>query len=196
MRDSEDLFSKVARKFRDISFFLANRKKFKKLGYRSLIVKPLRIQGAQYISIENNVKVNNQVWLLALKIDGIEPDLTLREGCHIGDFNHIVAVRKIVIEEQVLTANGVYISDNTHGYEDIRSAVMEQPVKFKSEVRIGKGSWIGENACILGATIGEHCVIGANAVVTRNIPDFSVAVGAPARVIRRYNIHTQSWENL
>lgn len=58
---------------------------------------------------------------------------------------------------------------------------------------IGEGSWIGENVCVIGASVGRHCVIGANAVVTKDIPDYSVAVGAPARVIKKYNFNRGAW---
>jgi acetyltransferase-like isoleucine patch superfamily enzyme len=70
---------------------------------------------------------------------------------------------------------------------------MHQSVKFKQRVAIGDGSWIGENACIIGASIGRNCVIGANAVVTRDIPDYCVAVGIPAAVIRRFDVTLQKW---
>jgi acetyltransferase-like isoleucine patch superfamily enzyme len=58
---------------------------------------------------------------------------------------------------------------------------------------IGDGSWIGENACIIGAHVGKNCVIGANAVVTSDIPDYSVAVGVPAVVIKRFDAPSKMW---
>ena len=114
-------------------------------------------------------------------------------GCVFGYNNHITAIRDVVIEDQVLTANNVYISDNLHSYENINVPVMHQPVRFKKPVMIGRGSWIGENVCIIGASVGRNCVIGANAVVTRDIPDYSVAVGAPAVVISQYDQSSQKW---
>ena len=60
-------------------------------------------------------------------------------------------------------------------------------------VSIGDGSWIGENVCILGANIGKHSVIGANSVVLQDIPDYCVAVGSPARVVRKYDFETKKW---
>jgi acetyltransferase-like isoleucine patch superfamily enzyme len=71
---------------------------------------------------------------------------------------------------------------------------MDQPVTFTRKVEIGSGSWIGENACIIGAKVGENSVIGANSVVTKDIPDYCVAVGIPARVIRKYNREKKVWE--
>lgn len=63
-------------------------------------------------------------------------------------------------------------------------------------MRIGEGSWLGENVCVIGASVGKHCTIGANAVVTKDIPDYSVAVGIPAKVIKQYNFKTQRWERI
>ena len=62
-------------------------------------------------------------------------------------------------------------------------------------VIIGEGSWLGENVCVCGASVGKHCVIGANSVVTRDIPDYCIAVGSPARVVKRYNFDKNTWEN-
>lgn len=99
-----------------------------------------------------------------------------------------------MIEKNVLTANHVYISDNLHGYHNIKQPVLNQNIQQLNDVVIGEGSWLGENVCIIGAKVGKHCVIGANAVVTHDIPDFCVAVGVPARVIKMYNTYTGCWE--
>jgi acetyltransferase-like isoleucine patch superfamily enzyme len=175
-------------------FYLFNFIFFKKIEFRSVVYKPAKIEGKQFISLYKNVKINSYSWLIALKIDEFEPELIFHEGCNIGDFNHIAAVRRVVFGKNVLTANRVYISDNLHGYDDISKPIMHQPVKFKSEVIIGDGSWIGENVCIIGANIGKNCVIGANSVVTVDIPDYSVAVGIPAVVIKRYDHSSRSWK--
>ena len=71
--------------------------------------------------------------------------------------------------------------------------IKEQGIIQKKDVYIGDGSWLGENVCVIGASIGQHCVIGANSVVTKDIPDYSVAVGSPAKVIKRYNPETKQW---
>lgn len=177
-------------------FQLFNFYKYKNLGTRAYVIKPLRLDGKKYMSIGKNVRVQTYSWLIAIKIDEHEPELTIGEGCALGDFNHIAAVRRVIFGNNVLTANGVYVSDNLHGFEDIHVPVMDQPIRFKAEVHIGDGTWIGENVCIIGASIGKNCVIGANSVVTKNIPDYSVAVGSPARIIKQYNQSTKQWINV
>jgi len=80
----------------------------------------------------------------------------------------------------------VYITDQNHGFADIARPISEQSMP-EQPVIIGAGSWLGHGTVVLpGSTIGRHVVVGANSVVTGDLPDFSVAVGAPARVVRRY----------
>ena len=174
-------------------FYAVNRHKYRALRFGAMVFSPLRIDGAGNISLGKNVVVQKYTWLFAKSFDERPAELVFGEGCAIGDFNHICAVRKVVFGKNVLTANQVYVSDNLHDYLDIDTPIMHQPVKFKAEVAIGDGSWLGENVCVIGAKIGRHCVIGANSVVTHDIPDHSVAVGSPARVIKKYDQATKCW---
>jgi len=72
--------------------------------------------------------------------------------------------------------------------------VCKQAVVQKKSVRIGEGSWLGINVCVLGANVGKHCVIGANSVVTKDIPDYCVAIGSPARIIKRFDMESGLWK--
>ncbi|MBQ3608561.1 MAG: acyltransferase [Bacteroidaceae bacterium] len=167
---------------------------FKKFGKHSFIDKPLRLDGKNNIFIHNNVFVGYKTWLAALPLTGEkECRLELKDGVTIGHFNHIYATKKIILERNVLTADKVYISDNLHGYKDISTPIKNQPIIQNGEVIIGENSWLGENVCILGASIGKHCIIGSNSVVTKNIPPYCVAVGAPAKIIKRYCFDTKMW---
>lgn len=168
---------------------------FKHFGKRSRIDKPLRIDGKRFIEIEDHVYVQPYTWLACQPLTGCaNPELKIGKGSTIGNFNHIYATQSIVLENYVLTADKVYISDNLHEYEISSTPILQQPIRQIKTVRIGEGSWLGENVCVIGASIGKHCTIGANSVVTHDIPDYSVAVGAPARVIKQYNFETQQWE--
>lgn len=130
------------------------------------------------------------------QISNEPPQLIIDDGTCIGHFCHVTCVNKVYIGKNVLTADRLYISDNLHGYENVNIPIMHQKVIFKGEASIGDDSWIGENVSIIGCKIGKHCVIGANAVVTKDIPDYSVATGIPARVIKKYNPQTQNWEKV
>jgi len=168
--------------------------RFGRFGDRSLIVAPIAIEGPGRIFLGEDVYVAAKSCLAAMPHSG-DPDcrLTIGDGCRIGRFNHIYAAGQVTLERKVLTANGVYIADNTHGFRDPATAVMDQPIVQLPSVTIGEGSWLGHNVCVLGVNIGRQCVIGANAVVTKNIPDFCVAVGAPAIIIRRYDLELKQW---
>ena len=67
------------------------------------------------------------------------------------------------------------------------------PIKQLRTITIGDGTWIGRNSIVIGCSIGKHCVIGANSVVKHDIPDYCVAAGIPARIIKRYDFETQAW---
>ncbi len=164
-------------------------------GQRAFIAWPFRLDGANSIKLGDFSVVQAGSWVYCISVEGVPAQLTIGSRCVLGYNNHIAAVREVVIGDDVLTANNVYISDNLHGYEDINTPVMQQPVRFKQSVHIGQGAWIGENVCVIGASIGRNCIIGANSVVTRDIPDFSVAVGVPARVIKQYDQVLCEWVN-
>ena len=115
-----------------------------------------------------------------------DPVVSIGDRCLIGKGSGIVGHFSIVIGDDVWTGHNVYITDQNHGYHDVTRPISVQTMPEKP-VRIGNGSWLGYGAVVLpGADIGEHVVIGANSVVTGVIPSFSVAVGSPARVIRRF----------
>lgn len=181
--------------FRLISSF--NRKlQLNSFGWKSRLISPLKINGGKNISIGDNVLIEYKSWLAALPLTGGKSELVIEDGCVIGHFNHIYATRSVIIHKNVLTADRVYISDNLHGYENIDVPILLQPIVQKNNVEIGEGSWLGENVCVLGARIGKHCVIGANSVVTRDIPDYSIAVGAPARVIKQFCFKNKQWQTV
>ena len=90
-------------------------------------------------------------------------------------------------------ADKVYLSDNLHSYLNIDLPVIDQQIQQTNPVLIGDGAWIGENVCVIGASVGRNSVIGANSVVTKDIPDYCIAVGSPAIIIKRYNADTKQW---
>ena len=168
---------------------------FKKYSWCSMIYNPLKIDGGKNISIGRKVIIQYKSWLAALPLTGEQKcELIIKDGTVIGHFNHIYATKCIVIEENVLTADKVYISDNLHNYSNPALPIIKQEIIQKNTVIIGAGSWIGENVCIIGASVGKNSVIGANSVVTKNIPDYCVAVGVPAKIIKRYNFEQKRWE--
>jgi acetyltransferase-like isoleucine patch superfamily enzyme len=112
----------------------------------------------------------------------------------------IAATRSVVIEDDVMFSKNIYITDQSHGYENANEPYKYQKLQRISPVLIKQGCWIGQNVVILpGVTIGELAIIGANSVVTKSVPDRCIAVGAPAKVIKEWNKDIEGWisiENL
>lgn len=178
-------------------FYLLYHNRFKKLSIYSLIDSPLRIDGMKNICISKGVVVQYKTWLAAVPLIGNSNCiLEIGEGSIIGNFNHIYATSCIKIGKNVLTADKVFITDNSHGYSNISIPIMHQPIKHIGDVKIGDGSWLGENVCVLGASIGKNCIIGSNSVVNKDIPDYCMAAGSPAIIIKRYNHKTKEWQKV
>jgi acetyltransferase-like isoleucine patch superfamily enzyme len=190
-----NLFNYAGRIYRRIwrLLFASN---FKRFGVKSSIFSPLQINGAQYIEIGDNVIVGYKSRLTAEKRDEHTPRLFIGDRTRVGQFSIISCVRDVHIGKNVLMAPRVYISDNYHGFEDILLPITAQPTIFKDSVYIGDDTWIGVNAAIIGSKVGKHCVIGANSAVTRDIPDYCVAAGSPARVVKRYNFEAKEWQEV
>ena len=160
----------------------------------SMIRHPFQIRGGKNIIVGHDVSINKYAWLDALPVTGCDSvELKIGNRVRIAFNLHVIASHRIIIGNNVNMANAVYISDNAHGYEDINMAPRDQPVKQLNDVIIGDDTWIGEHAVIIGASIGRHCVIGSNSVVTHDIPDYSIAVGAPAKIIKRYDFEAGKW---
>jgi len=159
--------------------------------------KPTTIFNEQYISIGDDVLIGPGVALSAGMVPGQEclvtPVVTIGDRCLIGRGSGIVGHFSISIGNDVWTGHHVYITDQNHGYEDISIPISKQSQPERA-VSIGDGSWLGHGSVVLpGVNIGRHVVIGANSVVTKDIPDFSVAVGVPAKVIRQFDESRQEW---
>lgn len=121
------------------------------------------------------------------------PIIRIGENVSIQQNLHLTCAHRITIGNNTAIAANVTISDIEHPYADVAIPIERHDLVVK-EVVIGEDSKIYNNAVILpGVHIGKHCVVGANSVVTQDIPDFSVAVGAPARVVKQYDQLLKAW---
>ncbi len=170
---------------------------FGTFGAGSIICFPTqRFVNPQCVHIGSGTTIAADVTLSAGWGPGQEglPDRVVGIGdrCLIGRGSGIVAHRSIEIGDDVWTGHNVYLTDMNHGYDlvDRPISVQNQP---EAPVVIGDGSWLGHGVVVLpGAHIGRHVAVGANSVVTGDLPDFCVAVGAPAKVIRQY-VEGKGW---
>lgn len=131
------------------------------------------------------------IWTKYQKNSNDNTRLIIGQRCHFGDFIHITAINRIIIGNNVLTGRWVTITDNAHGKTDsetLKIPPVDRPLLSKGPVIIGNNVWIGDKVTILpGVTVGEGAVIAANAVVTKDVPPYSVAGGNPAITLKCYN---------
>lgn len=179
--------------FKDVlTFFkcLVNR-----LDYnRGLWIHPLvKFLGTNNVHLNKGVQIHNGV-LFDTDRNG---KIFIHKGCNINSFTRIESMNEIILDENVLIGPHVYISDRNHEYKNINTPIMKQGYYTRSGVHIGEGSWLGIHSAVVGnVKIGMHCVIGANSVVTYDVPDFSIVVGNPGKVVKRYCKKTNKWEKV
>lgn len=170
--------------------------RFKHFGFKSRIIKPLNIT-PKYISIGKNVSIYNDA-----RIEGVTkynlscytPEILIKDGVTIQQGLHLTCAKSIVIGEYTAIAAYVTITDIHHNYLNPDIPVEKQDLMVR-KVSIGRGCKINNGAVILpGVTIGNHVTIGANSVVNKDIPSFCVAVGIPAKIVKKYNVQTRKWE--
>jgi len=170
-----------------------------KIGNGAVLYPPFHGNNIKQLYLGENCCINPYGWIECVKNYagvGHDPKIEIGDDSYIGHFVHIIACGHMRIGKNVVIADRVYISDNLHGFECVDKPVMPQPLKHPGPVTIEDEVWIGDGVCILpNVTIGKHSVIGSNSVVTKDIPAYSVAVGIPAKVIKRYNPNTGAWEH-
>lgn len=168
-----------------------------------LIRFPIDIRGKKYINYGKGFTMGRGCRIEAYPLDGKSTSIVIGKNVQINDYVHITGVKKVFIGNNVLIAGKVYISDSNHGnYSGSKddsnplSVPIDRPL-FSKEVIIEDCVWIGESVSVLpGVTIGKGSIIGANSVVTKNIPAYAIAAGNPARLIKKFNFETKKWERI
>lgn len=171
------------------------RSRLKSIGENSTIDYPITIIGAKYISIGNSVSVGRGGCLTAWSNESSKskvPEIIIGNNVVIGEDFHITASNKILIGDAVLFGKKVTITDNSHGRCDGAKELyinpLEREIYSKGPVIIKDKVWIGDKVSVLpGLTIGEGAIVGANSVVSRDVPDYCIVAGVPTKVIRNYN---------
>jgi len=179
-----DLSQRARRK----SFSLLAAGGFASFGTHTVVQPPLRLRGARHIALGNGVFVGPGSWLNVLDgADGVA--IELGDRTEIVGNGVISAARSVRVGRDVLFARNVYVSDHAHAYTDVSRPIRSQGITDIAPVEICDGAWIGENVVVCpGVRIGRGAVIGANAVVKTDVPDHTVAVGAPARIVKTFGL--------
>lgn len=179
-------------KFKKIFFTEIQKKHFKQFGKKSILGSNLTLINTKYITIGNNTSIGNRTSLGCFLSSDISPQLIIGNNVSIGEDTHITSANKINIGNNVLTGKKVLISDNAHGdsrKDNCEISPMQRKLFSKGPINIQDNVWIGEKATILSnVTIGYGSIIGANAVVTKDVPPYSIVVGNPGKIIKMKEI--------
>jgi acetyltransferase-like isoleucine patch superfamily enzyme len=168
---------------------------FAAFGAGSWIVPPSRVTSPGLIRIGSGVTVHEHAWLsVVTAVDSVTPSLVIGDRCSIGRMVHIACVGEVVLEDDVLTSDRVFIGDTYHDYTDPEQPVLTQPMAHPQPVMIGHGAFLGIASVVLqGVTVGAGAFVAAGAVVTGDVPPRTLVVGNPARPVRRYDEATAAW---
>jgi acetyltransferase-like isoleucine patch superfamily enzyme len=122
------------------------------------------------------------------------PRISIGRDVYIGPHVYLAAIGSIVIEDECVLSEQVYINDCSHGFNPDAGPIMAQTLVHGGNVRIGKGCFLGYRVAVLpGVELGAHCIVGINSVVTKSFPAYSMLAGSPARLIKQWSATEQTW---
>lgn len=165
-----------------------------KAGRRVSLGKGFRVNHPEFVHLGDDVEINDFCWISLLPVNsergGVSsshrPRVSIGDRTYIGRFATIACMDGIEIGNDVLISDRVFIGDCNHGSTRTDLPVKDQYLTSPGKVVIGDGAWLGIGVSVLpNVRIGKNAVIGANSVVREDVPDFHVAAGVPARVLRR-----------
>lgn len=161
---------------------------FKSFGLGSKLASDITLLNPQCITVGQNVSIMSHCVLECSPSSVLSPEMVLGNNISIGEYSHITCARRIVIGDGLLTGRFVLITDNGHGQnsaEELDTNPLLRKISSSGSVIIGRNVWIGDKATVLpNVTIGDGAVIAANAVVTKNVPPYTVVAGCPARIVK------------
>ena len=163
---------------------------------------PIRIRGRNLIKVGKGFTTGFNCRIDAYTYKNANTVINIGNNVQINDYVHIGAVEYVEIQDNVLIASKVFITDHNHGSysgqnHDSPNSIPKDRQIYSNKVVIEKNVWLGEFVSVLpGVNIGEGSIIGTMSVVNKNIPPYSLAVGSPARVIKKYNFQTSKWEKI
>lgn len=164
----------------------------KKVEMPSYMGRPISIYGSKKISIGKKVRIFPGIRLEA-HMDG---EIAIEDNVAIGQNVHITSAGNLIIKKNTTILGSVFITNIDHDYQELGKHILEQKYIIRETV-IGENCFIGYGAAIqAGTKLGKQCVVGANSVVRGEFPDYCVIAGVPARVIKKYDFKTKSWERV
>lgn len=180
------------------------RRKFRDFGKNSIVKPVLNSANEKYISIGDNVDVGAFCRLtVATEFGGhkVKSDngvrLRIGDNVSIGSNSFLSANNNVEIGNNVIMSAYVFVTDHDHGFGDIEKNLDKQPLSEGGFVKIGDNVFLGVKSSILkNVTIGKRAVVAANAVVTKDVPAFSIVAGNPARIVKKYDFEKKEWTKM
>ena len=167
------------------------------MGKGSYIHRPYTLLYPEFLSVGDDTDIHANAYITPLKKYGeikYNPEIKIGSGVYIGRYAYFVAIDSIVIEDGCVLSEYVYITDNAHGLHPNEGPIMKQPLECKGPVHIGRNCFLGFRTSIMsGVKLGDHCVVGANSVVTHSFPSYSMVAGSPARLIKVFSEKSKAW---
>ena len=170
-------------------------------GGRNIVLgKGMRFKNSSFLKLGSNVTICDNARFLFVKEykgESYNPKSVIGDNVFIAYNFTLMAAAPITIHNNVLIASNVVITSENHGINpELTSSYSETPL-VGSPVEIGEGCWLGEKVMVMpGVKLGERCVVAAGAVVTKSFPSYSLIAGVPAKLVKKYNHNTHSWQRV
>ncbi len=156
------------------------------------------VKNRKYLYIGKNARIGNGfIARFYDNFEGVkyEPSVIIEEDAYIGDNFKILSNDKVKICKNALLASDIFITTENHGMDPECGIKYGKQTLTNKPVELGENCWIGEKVVILpGVTVGKYSIVAAGSVVTRSVEDYTIVAGNPARVIKKYNFETKTWE--
>ena len=169
---------------------------FGSFGAKSWLKKPDRVFGPRKIHIGDGVKIEKGSVLYAIgeHLGRHNGEIHISDNVYANSYLNITVASCVKIGTGVALGPNVTIMDFNHDYLDVNRSILQTGLSVTGPIEVGENSWIGANVFITGGvTLGKHCVVAANSVVTKSFPDYSVIAGIPAALIKYYDVETKTW---
>ena len=167
------------------------------IGKNSIIKRPRTLHGREFLRIGDDSSILEHSFMLAVsEYEGrrYSPSIQIGTQVYVGRYVYLVAANEISIGSGSVLSEQVYITDMNHGFDPSRGPIMQQAIESKGPVKIGPNCFLGYRVAVMpGVTLGEWCIVGANSVVTRSFPGYSMIAGSPARLIKVYSHELGRW---
>jgi len=164
-----------------------------RMGNGSWILPPYVVLNRKHVSIGSNTYIRKSAHIEPiLKYANVfySPTININDNVYIGSNVYISAINQVTIEAGCVLSDYVFLSDASHGFDLCGEHIIDQPLKSRGPINIKRNTFLGQRVFVMpGVTLGEHCIVGANSVVTKSFPAHSVIGGVPARLIR-HQVHS------